>query len=106
MNLNDLVPAMTGRLPLMLADIEQLVCRESPSADLKAVAASADVVAAIGERLLCAAPERIVADRVTHLRWRLGANPEPAGGDARRSERQRGGASFPGRILLLGHHDT
>ena len=91
MNLNDLVPAMTGRLPAMLADIETLVRRESPSADLAAVAASADLVAATGEKLLGAAPERIVADGVTHLRWRLGG---------------ASGASGPAKVLLLGHHDT
>jgi glutamate carboxypeptidase len=91
MNLNDLVPAMTERLPVMLADIEQLVRRESPSADLAAVAASADVVAATGERVLGAAPERIVADGVTHLRWTLG-------GASR--------ACDPAKVLLLAHHDT
>lgn len=91
MKLNDLVPAMTGRLPVMLADIEELVRRESPSADLAAVAASADLVAATGERLLGAAPERIMADGVTHLRWTLGS---------------ASGASGPAKVLLLGHHDT
>lgn len=71
-------------LDLVLADIETLVSCESPSDDLDAVARSADVVAALGERLLGAAPERIVIDGRTHLRWRFG---DPV-------------------VLLLGHHDT
>ncbi|MDR6865708.1 glutamate carboxypeptidase [Microbacterium resistens] len=71
-------------LDALLADIGTLVRCESPSADLDAVAASADVVAALGERILGAAPERIVLDGRTHLRWRFGTP----------------------RVLLLGHHDT
>ncbi len=73
-------------LPDLLADIEELVRCESPSADLTAVARSADVVARVGERRLGVAAERIVLDGRTHLRWRLGAAPS--------------------RVLLLGHHDT
>ncbi len=69
----------------MLDDIEQLVRCESPSTDLDAVARSADVVAAVGTRLLGVEPERIVLDGRTHLRWRFGDTPE---------------------MLLLGHHDT
>jgi glutamate carboxypeptidase len=80
------VPAMEARLPRLLADIEELVTCESPSGDLAAVAASADVVARLGERLVGQPPERIVRDGRTHLRWRLGATPNP--------------------ILVLGHHDT
>ncbi len=70
----------------MLADIEELVTCESPSTDLAAVAASADVVARVGTRRLGVAPERIVLDGWTHLRWRFGE-----------------GAA---RVLVLGHHDT
>ena len=70
----------------LLQDIRELVECESPSADLAAVARSADVVARVGERRLGVAPERIVTDGVTHLRWRLGPGPS--------------------RVLLLGHHDT
>ena len=80
------VTAMEARLPQILADIEELVTCESPSADLAAVAASAGAVARVGERLLGQAPERIVRDGRTHLRWRLG--------------------SSAGRVLLLAHHDT
>ncbi|MEU7576454.1 M20 family metallopeptidase [Streptomyces sp. NPDC041068] len=68
----------------MLADLEELVVCESFSADLEAVARSADVVAAQGTRHLGAPPERIVVDGVTHLRWTFGTP----------------------RVLLLGHHDT
>ncbi|MDF2559816.1 MAG: hypothetical protein K0R99_1262 [Microbacterium sp.] len=71
-------------LDLVLADIETLVSCESPSDDLDAVARSADVVAALGQRLLGVAPERIVIDGRSHLRWRFG---DPT-------------------VLLLGHHDT
>lgn len=73
-------------LDALLDDVRTLVECESPSADLDAVARSADVVAAVGERRLGAAPERIVLDGRTHLRWRLGSGPS--------------------RVLLLGHHDT
>lgn len=70
----------------MLADIRALVECESPSVDLAAVARSAEVVARVGAAHLGVAPERIVLDGRTHLRWRLGAGPS--------------------RVLLLGHHDT
>ncbi|MET0233514.1 MAG: M20 family metallopeptidase [Kibdelosporangium sp.] len=70
----------------MLAEIEELVTCESPSTDLAAVAASADVVAEVGARRLGGPPERIVLDGRTHLRWRFGDGPA--------------------HVLLLGHHDT
>ncbi|WP_240641538.1 M20 family metallopeptidase [Nocardioides ferulae] len=73
-------------LPGLLADIRTLVECESPSSDLAAVARSAEVVARVGAAHLGREPERIVLDGVTHLRWR------PLEG--------------PGRVLLLGHHDT
>ncbi|WP_438854024.1 M20 family metallopeptidase [Agromyces sp. M3QZ16-3] len=76
-------------LPEILRDLERLILVESPSADLEAVARSADVVAAIGEQRIGFAPERIVVDGCTHLRWHLGS-PE---------------ADAP-RVLLLAHHDT
>jgi glutamate carboxypeptidase len=82
----DRVALMEARLPAMLADIEELVRCESPSSVLDAVAASAELVAHVGGRRLGTAPERIVIDGRTHLRWRLGAGPS--------------------RVLLLGHHDT
>lgn len=70
----------------LLADVRAMVECESPSADLAAVARSAEVVARIGTARLGVAPETIVLDGRTHLRWRLG--------------------SAPPRVLLLGHHDT
>jgi len=73
-------------LAQLLDDVREMVECESPSVDLAAVARSADVVARIGERRLGVAPERIVLDGRTHLRWRFGAGPT--------------------RVLLLGHHDT
>ncbi|MCZ4119697.1 M20 family metallopeptidase [Streptomyces sp. H39-S7] len=68
----------------MLADLEELVLCESFSADHEALARSADVVGDLGARLLGAAPERIVIEEVTHLRWVFGTP----------------------RVLLVGHHDT
>ena len=73
-------------LPLLLADLRELVECESPSADLAAVARSADVVAQIGTARLGIAPEYLVSDGRTHRRWRLGDGPS--------------------RVLVLGHHDT
>jgi glutamate carboxypeptidase len=73
-------------LAVVLADIDTLLACESPSDDRAAVARSADVVAALGERLLGVAPERIVIDGRTHLRWRFGRGPAA--------------------VLVLGHHDT
>jgi glutamate carboxypeptidase len=70
----------------LLTDVRAMVECESPSADLAAVARSAEVVARIGTARLGVAPETIVLDGRTHLRWRLG--------------------SAPSRVLLLGHHDT
>lgn len=82
----DLVERLEAALPAMLADIGALVTCESPSDDLAAVAASADVVARVGAERLGAAPERIVSAGRAHLRWRFGDGPT--------------------RVLLVGHHDT
>ena len=70
----------------LVDDIRLLVECESPSSDLDAVARSADVVARLGTVRLGSAPERIVIDGRTHLRWRLGEEPS--------------------RVLLVCHHDT
>ncbi len=70
----------------MLADLEELVCCESPSADHAAVSASAELVAAQGTRALGIEPERLVVEGCTHVRWRLGTGPR--------------------RVLVLCHHDT
>lgn len=79
------VTAFAASLPAMLGDLRTLVGCESPSADLAAVARSADAVAALGARLTGMPPDRLVVDGRTHLRWRFGPRP---------------------RVLLLGHHDT
>ena len=73
-------------LDQLLLDVREMIECESPSADLAAVARSADVVAQVGARRLGAEPERIVIDGRTHLRWRLGTGTS--------------------RVLVLGHHDT
>lgn len=73
-------------LPEMLADLEALIRTESPSADLDAVARSADVIARVGAARLGVAPERLIIDGCTQLRWRLG--------------------NGPARVLVLCHHDT
>src|SRR3569833_2280791 len=70
----------------LLADARALIECESPSTDLAAVARSAEGVARVGTARRGVAPERIVLDGRTHLRWRLGTGPS--------------------RVLLLGHHDT
>jgi glutamate carboxypeptidase len=76
---------MSAEQHKLINDLGTLVKCESPSADLAAVARSAEVVAELGRRLTGAGPDRIVLDGRTHLRWRFGS------GD---------------RVLLLGHHDT
>jgi glutamate carboxypeptidase len=70
----------------MLAEVRTLVECESPSADLAAVARSAEVVARVGTARLGVAPETTVLDGRTHLCWRLGSTAAP--------------------VLLIGHHDT
>ena len=59
--------------PVQLDDIirtiHTLVECESPSADLDAVRASANLVADLGESILGVAAERIEVGGVSHLRW-------------------------------------
>ena len=75
-----------ARLPELIDDLERLVRCESPSADLAAVARSADAVAAVGEQRLGLRPERWVVNGCSHLSFRYGDGPV--------------------RVLLLAHHDT
>lgn len=82
---SDLLRRATQALPALLDDLGELISCESPSADLAAVARSADLVAEQGARLLGAAPERLERGGVSHLRWRFGDRP---------------------RVLVLAHHDT
>ncbi|GAA2828046.1 M20 family metallopeptidase [Crossiella cryophila] len=82
---SELLQRATSALPALLEDIGEVVSCESPSADLAAVARSADVVSELGRRLLGVTPARLVLDGVTHLRWVFGDRPE---------------------VLVLAHHDT
>jgi glutamate carboxypeptidase len=75
-----------ARVPAVVEAAGRMIRCESPSADLDAVARSADVVADVGTAILAHPPERVVLDGCTHLRWRLGTGPR--------------------RVLVLGHHDT
>lgn len=80
-----LLDHLTGALPAMLADLEKLVCHESPTSDRAATRGCAELFAAMGARLLGAEPEWLENDGSAQLRWRFGA------GD---------------RVMLLGHLDT
>ena len=75
-----------ARLPQLLADLERMVRCESPSADLAAVARSAELIASLGAERLGVAPDRFVVDGCSHLSFRFGDGPI--------------------RVLLLAHHDT
>jgi glutamate carboxypeptidase len=77
-------PAFT--LPLLLADLRQLVETESPSTDLDALARCAQIVATLGQRRLGQPPEILRVAGQPHLRWRLGLEPR--------------------KILVLAHFDT
>lgn len=72
-------------LPTMLADLETLVCCESPTSDREATRRCAELFAQMGARLLGADPEWLDEGGTAQLRWRFGQ------GD---------------RVLLLGHLDT
>ena len=85
---------MEARTDAVLADIEQLVRCESPSTVLEAVKRSADLVAAVGRHHLGVAPEVLVVDECTHLRWRFGTGPQSTPGAPRKG------------VLILAHHDT
>lgn len=86
MSSGSLIRAMEGALQAIVDDIGTLVRTESPSADLKAVARSASVVAELGERRLGFAPSRITVEGCSHLRWDFGSGPSS--------------------VLVLAHHDT
>jgi glutamate carboxypeptidase len=78
----------TTRIPsleAMLADLERIVGVESPSRDIVALQASADVVSGVIEAVLGSAAEQIDSPAGPHVRWTAGGTP---------------------RVLLLGHHDT
>lgn len=83
----DLLARATDALPALLQDLETLVTCETPTADLAAVAAGADLVDRMGTGFLGATAEHLVVDGRTHLRWRLGSDDGP-------------------RVLLVCHQDT
>ncbi|MGB7447822.1 MAG: M20/M25/M40 family metallo-hydrolase [Ornithinimicrobium sp.] len=93
----DLAQAAANRVPQMLADLERLVTRETPSHDLEAVAQGAVALADLIEERLAQRPELIEVDGVTHVRLRL----DPGEGEARFDH---GGDDT--RVLLLCHQDT
>jgi glutamate carboxypeptidase len=68
----------------LLAEVRALVECESPSADLDATAACADLLDQLVRRRLDLPVERVVVDGRTHLRWQVGRP----------------------RVVLLGHLDT
>jgi glutamate carboxypeptidase len=82
----ELVAEFEARLPAMLDELGDLVRCESPSADPAALARSAELVAALGQRHTGRAPEIIADAGPAHLRWTFGDGPR--------------------RVLLVGHHDT
>lgn len=69
----------------MTRDLADLVSCESPSDDLAATAACAELVADLGRDLIGQGPQRIESDGRSHLLWRCGG---------------------PTTVLLLGHCDT
>jgi glutamate carboxypeptidase len=69
----------------MLDDLRALVEVESPSRDLEALRASADVVAALIDHRLGGKPVIVESEAGPHVRWSGGGDP---------------------KVLLLGHHDT
>jgi glutamate carboxypeptidase len=77
-----------GESEAMIGALETLVRAETPSEDLAACAAGADVVSALAEALLGDPGEAVEVEGRRHLRWRW----DPA----------------PGRpsVALLGHYDT
>jgi glutamate carboxypeptidase len=81
-----IVAGLQVRLPELLADLEELVRCESPSADLPAVRRSADLIAELGRRRLGVPAELVQVGGCSHLRWRFGPGPN--------------------RIIILAHHDT
>ncbi|HTX62246.1 MAG TPA: M20 family metallopeptidase [Acidimicrobiales bacterium] len=86
--LTDLVDRLRSSRGAMLEELEALVRCESPSADRSAVRRCADLLSELAAPYVRAAPDSLVVDGVTHLRWQLG---DPAA---------------EGRVLLVGHLDT
>lgn len=85
-DLAHLVGEHERELPHVLSRVAQLVEVESPSEDLPALAAAAEVVTAVGTEIMARKPNRLETEGVPHLLWRWGKGPI--------------------RLLLLGHYDT
>jgi glutamate carboxypeptidase len=83
-----LLLGLRGETDAMVDQLGSLVSAETPSADVAACRAGADVVARLGAALLGAAPERLEAGGRPHLRWRW---PAPSGRPS---------------VALIGHLDT
>jgi glutamate carboxypeptidase len=77
---------MQVRTGEMVAGLERLVTVESPSADKEACGRCADALTDVAHDVIGVAPERIVVDASTHLRWRFGSSPT--------------------KVAVIGHLDT
>ncbi|WAL39756.1 M20 family metallopeptidase [Brevibacterium sp. BRM-1] len=82
----ELLAAAQDALPQMLADIERVITRETPSSDHAAVAEGAQDFAALLAERLGAEAEIVEVDGVAHVRLRFG--------------------SGPARVVLVNHQDT
>lgn len=76
---------MSASTPELLEDLASLVRCESPSSDVHALAHCAELVGALGERLLGSPPARVDVDGVPQLAWAATDAP---------------------RVLVLAHLDT
>ena len=83
---SSILAGVQERFQQLLADLEELVSCESPSADLAAVRRSADLIAELVQRRLGVSAELVEVDGCSHLRFRFGPGPN--------------------RIIVLAHHDT
>ncbi|MEY2472502.1 MAG: glutamate carboxypeptidase [Actinomycetota bacterium] len=70
----------------MIDALERLVTVESPSVDTEACVRCADALTEVARSTIGVAPERIVVDGSTHLRWRFGSSPT--------------------KVAVIGHLDT
>lgn len=85
MTLGTLLPRLRARRAKIVDDVAALVCCESSSDDLAAVAACAELVGELGNELIGVTPEVHEVQGRRHLVWRCGG---------------------PTSVLLVGHCDT
>ncbi len=71
---------MSASTPELLEDLASLVRCESPSSDVHALAHCAELVGALGERLLGSPPARVDVDGVPQLAWAATDAPRASGG--------------------------